>query len=184
MSRIVGAINDLDERWFVAQSQSSTPVADAVLPRVSHAADYSVLWMCCAGLLAATTGERGRRAAGRGLASVAVASLLANQVGKRLLPRSRPVTSRVPLVRRAWRIPRSTSFPSGHSASALAFAAGASREMPQLRVPLGLLAGAVCWSRVYTGVHYPSDVVAGAAIGIGSAALVARIVPVPGKPGR
>jgi len=72
-------------------------------------------------------------------------------------------------------MPRSTSFPSGHSAAAFAFATGACGELPGLLPLLGPLAGAVAYSRVYTGVHYPSDVAAGAAIGIGSGVLVTRL---------
>ena len=58
-----------------------------------------------------------------------------------------------------------TSFPSGHSASAFAFANGVSGEMPELAVPLRLAAAAVAWSRVHTGVHYPGDVITGSLIG-------------------
>jgi undecaprenyl-diphosphatase len=54
-------------------------------------------------------------------------------------------------------MPRSTSWPSGHSASAFAFAAG---------VPLSALASFVAYSRVHTGVHYPSDAIAGTVSGV------------------
>jgi membrane-associated phospholipid phosphatase len=63
--------------------------------------------------------------------------------------------------------------PSGHAASAFAFAAGVASEAP---VPGGLLialAALVAYSRVHTGVHYPSDVVAGAVIGAGVSPIAA-----------
>jgi undecaprenyl-diphosphatase len=69
-------------------------------------------------------------------------------------------------------MPDSTSFPSGHAASAFAFAFAISRETPRLAVPIWLLAGAVAHSRVHTGVHYPSDVVIGSILGTGTAAMV------------
>ena len=62
-------------------------------------------------------------------------------------------------------MPTSTSFPSGHSASAAAFAVAVSDVVPALRVPLGAVAGTVAFSRVYVGVHYPGDVLVGAATG-------------------
>jgi undecaprenyl-diphosphatase len=74
-------------------------------------------------------------------------------------------------------MPNSMSFPSGHSASAFAFVTGASAEMPILLPVLVPLAGTVAYSRVYIGVHYPSDVAAGAAIGIGAGLLARRLPP-------
>ena len=56
-------------------------------------------------------------------------------------------------------MPRSTSFPSGHSASAFAFATVVGHHLPVLGVPTRFLAGAVAYSRVHTGVHYPADVI-------------------------
>jgi undecaprenyl-diphosphatase len=69
-------------------------------------------------------------------------------------------------------MPSSTSFPSGHSASAAAFAVAVGDVLPALRVPLRVAASVVAFSRVYTGVHYPSDVVVGATAG----ALLGRLV--------
>jgi membrane-associated phospholipid phosphatase len=62
-------------------------------------------------------------------------------------------------------MPSSTSFPSGHAASAAAFAVSVGRVLPGLRVPLSAAAIIVAFSRVYTGVHYPGDVVVGATVG-------------------
>lgn len=69
-------------------------------------------------------------------------------------------------------MPESTSFPSGHAASAFAFAYAVGRHLPALAVPIRLLAGGP-HSRVHTGVHYPGDVVIGSIIGAGTAAMVA-----------
>jgi undecaprenyl-diphosphatase len=71
-------------------------------------------------------------------------------------------------------MPSSTSFPSGHSASAAAFAVAVGSGLPAAAVPLGLLAAAVGYSRVHTGVHYPADVVGGLALGVVSGVAVIR----------
>jgi undecaprenyl-diphosphatase len=81
-------------------------------------------------------------------------------------------------------MPQSTSFPSGHSATAFAFATGACAESRVLTPVLLPLAGAVAYSRVYTGVHYPSDVLAGAGIGIGCGLLALRLPCGPARNGR
>jgi undecaprenyl-diphosphatase len=71
-------------------------------------------------------------------------------------------------------MPRSASFPSGHSASAFAFATAVGAEIPPLGLPLRMLAATVAYSRVHGGAHYPADVVAGSLIGGAAAAFVAR----------
>ena len=72
-------------------------------------------------------------------------------------------------------MPTSTSFPSGHSASAFAFAGAVAGSIPVLGAPLRGLATAVAYSRVHTGVHYPGDAIVGAIIGatIGEATVLA-----------
>jgi undecaprenyl-diphosphatase len=62
--------------------------------------------------------------------------------------------------------PSSSSFPSGHAASSFACATVLAAFAPALRVPLFLLAAAIAWSRVYVGVHFPLDVLAGALWGV------------------
>ncbi len=62
-------------------------------------------------------------------------------------------------------MPESTSFPSGHSASGFAFATTVGAILPVLALPLRLLAAAVAYSRVHTGVHYPGDALAGSLVG-------------------
>lgn len=168
--------------WDVTASATIARTAfprglDRGLPLLTRAADRSVLWVALSSVLLATGNRRARRAAARGLGSIALASLLANQLGKRAVPRRRPDYSVLPTPRLAHRIPTSSSFPSGHSASAAAFAAGAAIECPPLALPVCALAGAVAFSRIYTGVHFPSDVLAGVAIGATVAAVGAKVVP-------
>src|SRR5207249_2456509 len=72
-------------------------------------------------------------------------------------------------------MPRSTSFPSGHAASAFAFAYAVGHHLPGLAVPIRLLAAAVAYSRVHTGVHYPGDVMVGSIAGAGIGAMVTAV---------
>lgn len=150
-------------------ASADSPFLDHVLPRLGRVADHSVLWVAIALGLGATRNGRARRAALRGLAGVIIASTAANVVAKGLTGRARPSGEIPP--RRRRRIPHTTSFPSGHSASAAAFATGVALELPWLAAPIGAVAVAVGASRVVTGVHYPSDVLAGFAIGAATGAL-------------
>ena len=71
--------------------------------------------------------------------------------------------------RRLRKRPTSSSFPSGHSASAVAFATAVAMESPRAGLAVAPVALAVAYSRVHTGVHWPSDVGVGSAIGVGAA---------------
>lgn len=169
---------NLDFRLFETAATLHWPGAQRVLPRLSRSANHGVLWFATAAALAATGSPRARRAAVRGLASLAVASATINTVGKRSVRRPRPVLDPVPLVRQLKRQPITTSFPSGHAASAAAFATGVALESGGLGAVVAPLAFSVAMSRVYTGVHFPSDVLAGAALGAGAAFAVRALLPV------
>lgn len=160
----------LDRALYRAVAETPTPSLDAGLRRLSNAANKSTLWLGAAGVIAVLGGRKGRRAAADGLLSVAVASATANLGAKQLARRRRPDREGAEVTEdRHVRMPTSTSFPSGHSASAFAFAEGVSATLPWLGVPLRVAAATVAYSRVHTGVHYPGDVVAGSLIGMSAA---------------
>ncbi|MDH6574498.1 phosphatase PAP2 family protein [Kitasatospora sp. MAP5-34] len=173
----MGALNDLDRELFVRVAVRSLRGADPWLPRLSRAADHGVLWLTSAAVLGATGSRTARRAALRGVGSVLLASATANIFAKGATRRPRPEIDPVPVVRRLLRQPVSSSFPSGHSASAAAFATGLALESPLLGVVAAPVAAGVMASRVYVGVHYPGDVLAGAALGAAVAALTLRWWP-------
>jgi membrane-associated phospholipid phosphatase len=168
-SRMVGVLRRLgrlDRAVYRTLADLSTPRLDRPLRRVSSFANFSKPWLVTAGVLALFGGPRGRRAAVTGVTAIGLTSLVVNQPMKLVGARRRPDRTRLGVPENRWvSMPSSTSFPSGHSASAAAFAVSVGDVLPRLRSPLRLAAAAVAFSRVYTGVHYPGDIAVGATVG-------------------
>ncbi|TDC46281.1 phosphatase PAP2 family protein, partial [Actinomadura sp. KC345] len=156
------------DRWaFDRVAAARLRGLEYVLPRLSRFADHGVLWFTTAGVMGLAGRPRLRRAALRGSIAIAVASPAVNVLGKHAFRRRRPVVDLVPPIRIRWKPPTSHAFPSGHSASAAAFATGVALEAPRtVAVPVATTAAAVAFARVYTGAHYPGDVLAGMGIGV------------------
>lgn len=146
---------------------------DRTMVNLSRSANHSALWVAVSALLIGV-GGRPRRAAVRGLLAVFGSSVVANGLLKPAFPRRRPPADAMPVLRRLVRPPSSSSFPSGHAASAAAFVTALALESPASAAIVAPLAGAVAYSRVHVGVHWPSDVLAGAGVGIGVAVATRR----------
>lgn len=167
----------LDGAVYAAVAASETPMLDSAMRRLSGTADHGKLWFATAAALALVGGPNGRDAARRGLVSLGLASGFANLIAKPLGGRGRPTRAESEeLERRHVQMPRSSSFPSGHTASAFAFATAAGNAQPLLSAPLRAIATLVGYSRVHTGVHYPGDVLAGAFIGVSAAELAGQLL--------
>lgn len=167
----------VDSAVYAAIAASKTPALDVAMRGLSRAADQSKLWFAIAAAIGLLGGPGGRLAARKGLVSLGIASGFANLVAKPLTSRRRPTRNEAAeLASRHVQMPRSSSFPSGHAASAFAFASGAGSAQPLLSAPLRALAALVGYSRVHTGVHYPADVLAGAFIGVSAAELAGRLL--------
>lgn len=112
------------------------------------------------------------------------AHILANVVKRRIKNRLRRIRPEEIVRNRDYRFEtgeseggHDTSFPSGHTAGAVAVARIASRDMPRLAVPAMGLAAMVAAVQIPRAKHYPVDVLAGAALGVASAWLVDRLLP-------
>jgi membrane-associated phospholipid phosphatase len=172
---VLHQLGAIDRAVYAAVASVPAPALDRAMRRLSRSADRSRLWLGIAAALA-LTGPAGRRSATRGVLAIGVTSALVNLGVKSLSGRRRPDRSGagVPGARQV-RMPTSSSFPSGHSASAFAFATAISRDSPWTAIAIQFLAGGVAYSRVHTGVHYPGDTVAGALIGAGTGQAVSSL---------
>jgi len=175
--RVLREASAIDRAVYRAIASTPSPSLDEPMRRLSNAANRSAIWLAIAGGLAVAGGRGGRRAALAGVASIGMASASVNLGIKSLYPRDRPDRTGAGVIEdRHVRMPSTSSFPSGHSASGFAFATAVGREIPVLALPLRLLAGAVAYSRVHTGVHYPGDTVAGSLVGGATGLIVGDIL--------
>ncbi|MEU3022556.1 phosphatase PAP2 family protein [Nocardiopsis alba] len=175
--RLRRRLQRLDRRAYARVTRLGAPALDGYAPKFVQATDHMAPWVMVSATLAATGGPRLRRAAARAILAAAAANA-GSSVIKHLVRRRRPDSSAVPAARVPYRSYSSSSFPSGHTAAATGFALGISTDSPpSLTVPVLALAGAVGFSRVHSGVHYPGDVLAGMAVGAASALLARMVLP-------
>jgi undecaprenyl-diphosphatase len=157
VDRFDAAVN----RWL-AQLPKNT-VADRISYTASEVGDFGVVWMLIAGVFALSARPVHSRALIRLGGALAFESIVVNQGLKRLFERSRPVVDQNAI--HALRKPSTSSFPSGHSTSAITAAVLLSETLPIPRPLLWGAAGVVAGSRVHVNMHHPSDVVGGVAVG-------------------
>jgi membrane-associated phospholipid phosphatase len=143
------------ERWVV--DHRAEPF-NTIFIGLSHVGSYGIVWLTVAALAAVLL----HRPLVFPLVVIAYFAASAASDGVKLaVGRARPVDD--PLVSE----PTTSSFPSGHAATSFACAATLAWLLPRRAAPvLFVLAAAIAYSRVYVGVHYPLDVLAGAALGL------------------
>jgi membrane-associated phospholipid phosphatase len=141
------------------------PAAERVVTAYTTAGEHAALWYAV-GLTGVALDRRDRHGWWRAMAGV-LATQMVNTAVKGVFRRTRPAFEDLPAL---VSVPTSLSFPSAHSSTSFAAARAFSRRLPAR--PLYAAAALMAVSRVYVGVHYPSDVAVGAALGtlIGSAA--------------
>ena len=160
------ALARLDREALIAlRTRMHTPGLERAALVYTALGEYGALWSASA--LAGARLDRARRRAWYRAAALVPAALGANALVKRVVRRRRPTLPELaPLGRR----PTSLSFPSGHAATAFAGAVAIGALVPAIEAPLLVAAALMALTRPYLGMHYPSDVAAGALLGAAFAA--------------
>lgn len=130
-------------------------------------AEYGALWLAAGGIGASIDHKRRRQWLTAGVSGPA--AVVVNYAVKVTVGRERPLIEDHPALARA---PSKLSFPSAHATSSVAGATALGRVEPRARPALFTIAAAVCVGRPYLGMHYPSDVLAGALLGFALGMLV------------
>jgi membrane-associated phospholipid phosphatase len=150
----------LDERLLhAARTRFHRAGAERAVARFSSLGEHGAVWLAI-GAAGASVDAR-RRARWRAATGVVAGAYLLNSAVKLVVRRRRPRVDGLPALVST---PTQLSFPSAHATTSFAGALCYSR-LGLARGPLYALALALSWSRVYLGVHYPSDVLAGALLG-------------------
>jgi membrane-associated phospholipid phosphatase len=124
------------------------------------AGEFGAIWIAAA--LAGAALDHERRASWLAVAALVPTSLGANFVVKLAVRRRRP---RLAGLQPLGRAPATFSFPSGHATTSFAAATAIGALLPRARSPLVAAAALMTLTRPYLGLHYPSDALAGAALG-------------------
>jgi len=136
------------------------PRAEAVATALGRIGEYGAVWLAIGLVLAAVDGDRREQWLLAGALGPVAIGL--NFAVKLVVRRARPVLEGLPPLGGA---PSSLSFPSAHATSSFACATAMTRIAPEAAV-LFVLAAALALGRPYLGMHYPSDVLAGALLGL------------------
>jgi undecaprenyl-diphosphatase len=174
--RVDDAVERALDRW------RGRPNLDRLFYAASESGNFSIVWHAAAWTpwLVAPTPDRLRRAA-QTSALLGVEALLVNGPVKAVFRRDRPIIEALHPHR--LRVPRTSSFPSGHASAAMVAAALLGRDRPAVAVGAYGAAAVVALSRVYVRIHHASDVIGGVAIGWGLGRVLRR-VPFPTPAGR
>ena len=165
-----GRVLDLDLR--IAQAVCAAVAGRSTLALLRGASRLGDGWLSLAAVVVLLAGD-GAGAAGR-FAAAAIAGLLFQKAFKTALARTRPCFVDGGPAQRA-PIPDAGSFPSGHTLHATLAMVAIAAHVPAAATVFVPAAVLIAWSRVALGVHYPSDVAAGAALGAGLGGLAAAL---------
>jgi hypothetical protein len=165
---VLAALADADQAVLrLLRTRGHAEPVETMMKALGTCGEYAAIW-AAAGAIGASIDDKRRRQwlSGGAIGPVAIG---VNYAIKVAVGRERPLLDEHPPLAKA---PSKLSFPSAHATSSVAAATALGRVEPRARPALFTLAAAICVGRPYLGMHYPSDVLAGAAVGFALGSLV------------
>jgi undecaprenyl-diphosphatase len=156
-------VSELDRQLRDAVVDHRIGVLDPLFEALSYAGAFGFVWLAIAVAISGFSWSRPWLWTRVG-AAILVAESLTGAM-KQWFERDRPPVAD-PDPPTLVDLPGTYSFPSGHAAVSFACATVLALAVPRLRWPLYTLAALIAFSRVYVGVHFPFDVLAGAVLGV------------------
>ncbi|MBW9153142.1 phosphatase PAP2 family protein [Clostridium estertheticum] len=147
-------------------------IMDKVMVILSYLGNAGIIWIMIAAIL--ISNKKHRKIGLMALAALILSAILGDEILKNIFKRLRPADT-MPTMNLLIERPLSYSFPSGHSMSSFAVAGVLVKYFKKYVIEIISLASLIAFSRVYLYVHYPTDVLVGAILGLVCSALVIYI---------
>ena len=149
---------------WILQVSVRNPILDSIMIFITSLGNGGMIWIAATILLLIP--KKTRKAGVMSAVALLGSLIINNNIVKNIVQRPRPFVTFADL-QIIIPTPSEFSFPSGHTSSSFAAAAVFYRHLPKkLGIPSVILAGLIGFSRLYVGVHYPTDVIAGVLMGI------------------
>ncbi len=173
----MAVLGDADQALLrLLRTRGHAEPVETTMRTLGMAGEYAAIWVVI-GSIGASIDER-RRGQWLAAGTIGPIGVGANLLVKLAVGRRRPLIEDHPPLAKA---PTKLSFPSAHATSSMAAATALGRVEPRARPYLFGLAGVICVGRPYLGMHYPSDVLGGAALGVCLGMLVRGLGVVPAE---
>ena len=160
---MINTIKTIDEKILLRISRLHRPILNKIMIAITTAGNTGTIWLLIAVPMLLNPSARNKGI--KLILSLLLTGFIGEIIIKRLVGRMRPSKS-IEQEKLLIKEPITYSFPSGHTSSSFAAAVTIFLNYPNFAIAAFVLAGAIAFSRLYLKVHYPSDILAGAALGI------------------
>ena len=162
--RMISFVQKFDSSMLLSiKDNLHGPIMDKVMVISTYLGNEGMIWIIISALLMIS--KRYRKIGFMALVALVLSTILGDGILKHVVKRIRP-SANIPAVNLLIVKPLSYSFPSGHTTSSFAVAGVLAKYFKDYALEFFSLASLIAFSRLYLYVHYPTDVLAGAVLGL------------------